>query len=66
MHKRIKHLIKNMKDVFDIDEINRIAKDTKFVQRKSNVTAKAEGFLVANDLITPKRYNQRLLQSQAK
>ncbi|MEG2985618.1 MAG: transposase, partial [Peptostreptococcaceae bacterium] len=40
MHKRIKHLIKNIKDVFDIDEINKIARDTKFVQRKSNITAK--------------------------
>lgn len=29
-----------MKDVFDIDETNKIAKDTKFVQRKSNITAK--------------------------
>ncbi|MGL4450444.1 MAG: hypothetical protein ACRCTZ_04550 [Sarcina sp.] len=24
MHKRLKHLIKNMKDVFNIDEINKI------------------------------------------
>lgn len=46
MHKRIKHLIKNMKDVFNIDEINEIAKDTKFVQRKSNITAK--DFLTLN------------------
>ena len=46
MHKRIKHLIKNMKDVFDVDEINKIAKETKFVQRKSNITAR--DFLVFN------------------
>lgn len=46
MHKRLKHLIKNLKDVFDIDEINKIAKDTKFVQRKSNVTVK--DFLTLN------------------
>lgn len=46
MHKRIKHLIKNIKDVFDIDEINKIAKDTKFVQRKSNI--KAQDFLTLN------------------
>ncbi|MEG1990400.1 MAG: IS4 family transposase [Clostridia bacterium] len=46
MHKRIKHLIKNMKDVFNVDEINKIAKETKFVQRKSNITAR--DFLVFN------------------
>lgn len=40
MHKRIKHLVKNIKDVFDMNEIDKIAKDTKFVQRKSNITAK--------------------------
>lgn len=40
MHKKLKHLIKNLKDVFDIDEIHKIAKETKFVQRKSNITAK--------------------------
>ncbi|MDK2587531.1 IS4 family transposase [Romboutsia sedimentorum] len=46
MHKKLKYLIKNLKDVFDIDEINKIAKDTKFVQRRSNVTAK--DFLILN------------------
>ena len=40
MHKKLKHLIKNIKYVFDIDEINKIAKETKFVQRKINITAK--------------------------
>lgn len=40
MHKKLKYLVKNIKDVFDIDEINKLAKDTKFVQRKSNITAK--------------------------
>lgn len=40
MHKKLKHLIKNIKDVFDIDEINKIAKDTKFVQRKSSIKSK--------------------------
>lgn len=40
MHKRIKHLVKNIKDVFDMNEIDKIAKDTKFVQRKSSITAK--------------------------
>lgn len=39
MHKKLKHLIKNLKDVFDIDEIHKIVKETKFVQRKSNITA---------------------------
>jgi hypothetical protein len=37
MHKKPKHLIKNIKDVFDIDEINKMAKETKFVRRKSNI-----------------------------
>lgn len=40
MHKKIKHLIKNLKNVFDVDEINKIAKETKFVQRKSSINAK--------------------------
>jgi len=46
MHKKLKYLIKNIKNVFDIDEINKIAKETKFVQRKSNITAK--DFLTLN------------------
>ncbi|MGL5316194.1 MAG: IS4 family transposase [Peptostreptococcaceae bacterium] len=46
MHERIKHLIKNIKCIFNIDEINKIGKDTKFIQRESDITAK--DFLVFN------------------
>lgn len=40
MNKKLKYLSKNMKECFDLDEINKIAKDTKFIQRKGSITAK--------------------------
>lgn len=46
MHKKLRYLIKNLKDVFNTNEINKIAKDTNFVQRKSNITA--TNFLIFN------------------
>lgn len=39
MHKKLKHLIKNIKEVFDIEHIEKIARETGFVKRKSNITA---------------------------
>lgn len=45
---KFKHLIKGLKDVFNIDEINKIAKESKFMQRKSCI--KPEGFLIFNTL----------------
>ncbi|XZM35289.1 IS4 family transposase (plasmid) [Clostridium perfringens] len=46
MNKRLKYLSKSIKESFDIDEINKIAKDTKFIQRKGSITAK--DFLMFN------------------
>ncbi|HBC2035125.1 TPA: IS4 family transposase, partial [Clostridium perfringens] len=46
MNKKLKYLSKSIKESFDINEINKIAKDTKFIQRKSSITAK--NFLMFN------------------
>lgn len=46
MNKRLKYLSKSIKESFDINEINKIAKDTKFIQRKGNI--KAKNFLMFN------------------
>lgn len=46
MNKKLKYLSKSIKESFDINEINKIAKDTKFIQRKGNITAK--DFLIFN------------------
>lgn len=40
MEKKLKYLIENLKNVFNINEINTIAKKSKFVQRQSNINAK--------------------------
>ena len=46
MNKKLKYLSKSIKESFDINEINKIAKDTKFIQGKSIITAK--DFLIFN------------------
>jgi hypothetical protein len=46
MHKRVKHLIKNLKEVFNSQYINEVSKNTKFVQIKSDITA--QDFLAFN------------------
>lgn len=46
MNKKLKYLSKNIKESFDINEISKIAKDTKFIQRQSSITAK--DFLMFN------------------
>lgn len=46
MNKELKCLSKSIKECFDINEINKISKDTKFIQRKDSITAKA--FLMFN------------------
>lgn len=46
MNKKLKYLSKSIKESFDINEINKIAKDTKFIQRKGSLTAK--DFLMFN------------------
>ena len=46
MNKKLKYLSKSMKESFDINEINKIAKDTKFIQRKGSI--KAKEFLMFN------------------
>lgn len=46
MNKKLKYLSKSIKECFDIDEINKIAKDKKFIQRQSSITAK--DFLMFN------------------
>ncbi len=46
MNKKLKYLSKSIKDSFDINEINKIAKDIKFIQRKGNI--KAKDFLMFN------------------
>ncbi|WP_330112710.1 hypothetical protein VSU16_16135 (plasmid) [Cetobacterium somerae] len=45
---KFKYLIKGLKNVFNIDEINKIAKESKFMQRKSSI--KPEDFLIFNTL----------------
>ena len=40
MNKKLKYLSKSIKESLDINEINKIAKDTKFIQRKGSITAK--------------------------
>lgn len=46
MHKRVKHLIKNLKEVFNSQYINEVSKNTKFVQIKNDITA--QDFLAFN------------------
>lgn len=46
MNKKLKYLSKSIKESFDINEINNIAKDIKFIQRQSSITAKE--FLMFN------------------
>ena len=46
MNKKLKYLSKNIKESLDIDKINKIAKDTKFIKRKGSITAK--DFLMFN------------------
>ncbi len=46
MNKKLKYLSKSIKESFDINAINKIAKDTKFIQRKVSITAK--DFLMFN------------------
>lgn len=46
MNKKLKYLSKSIKESFYINEINKIAKYTKFIQRKGSITAK--NFLMFN------------------
>ena len=46
MHKRVKHLIKNLKEIFNSQYIYEVTKNTKFVQIKSDITA--QDFLAFN------------------
>ncbi|MDK2587248.1 hypothetical protein QOZ83_15480 [Romboutsia sedimentorum] len=46
MQKRVKHSIKNLKEVFNSQYIKEVAKNTKFVQIKSDITA--QDFLAFN------------------
>ena len=46
MEKKLKYLVKNLKNVFSLSQINEIAKTSKFVQRQSGITAK--DFLIFN------------------
>ncbi|MDU7439604.1 MAG: hypothetical protein E7L05_03300, partial [Clostridium sp.] len=46
MNKKLKYLSKSIKESFDINEINKIAKDKKFIQRQSSIIAK--DFLMFN------------------
>ena len=46
MNKKLKYLSKSIKESFYINEINKIAKDSKFIQRKDSITAK--DFLIFN------------------
>ncbi|GAA0068283.1 hypothetical protein UT300002_30670 [Clostridium perfringens] len=39
MNQKLKYLPKSIKESFDINEINKIAKDTKFIQIKANITS---------------------------
>lgn len=39
MHKRLKQLIKAIKEVFTSEYIDKVSRKTKFVQRKSTITA---------------------------
>ena len=40
INKKLKYLSKSIKESFDINEINKIAKDKKFIQRQSSIIAK--------------------------
>lgn len=46
MHKKLKNLIKNIKETFSLEFINKISRKTKFVQREADITA--ENFLAFN------------------
>jgi hypothetical protein len=46
MQKRVKHSIKNLKELFNSQYIKEVAKNTKFVQIKSDITA--QDFLAFN------------------
>jgi hypothetical protein len=46
MHKRLKILINNVKEIFSIEFLNRLSKKTGFVKRKSKLNA--ETFLAFN------------------
>ncbi len=46
MNKKLKYLSKSIKECFDVDEINKIAKDKKFIQKQRSITAK--DFLMFN------------------
>lgn len=46
MHKRLKLIIKNTKEIFSVDFLESIARETEFIQRKGKITA--ENFLSFN------------------
>lgn len=53
MHKRLKQLIKIIKEIFTLEYINKLSRKTKFVQRKSTITAKdflAFNFFSSHDM----------------
>ncbi len=37
MNKKLKYAYKSIKENFDINEINKISKDTKFIKKKAEV-----------------------------
>jgi hypothetical protein len=46
MHKRLKTLIKNVKEIFSIEYLDKVSKKTGFVKRKGRINAKT--FLSCN------------------
>lgn len=46
MHKRLKQLVKTIKEIFALEYIDKVSRKTKFDQRKSTITA--DDFLAFN------------------
>ncbi len=62
MNKKLKYLSKSIKESFGINEINKIAKDTKFIQRKGSITAK--DFLMKYDMLFSKKLSKQALDKR--
>ena len=50
MHKRLKHLINNVKEIFSTEFLDRLSKDTGFIKRKSKINAQT--FLAFNTFLS--------------
>ena len=50
MHKRLKILINNIKEVFSLELLDKLSKKTKFIRRRSKITA--ETFLAFNSFLS--------------